>query len=277
MKGTAVTTYFVFTDEAGIYQQHPSEKTIRNSPFYIRSNVIMTAEAYKTFQSDMQDLNKKYGVPVGEEIKWADLWSLHKNNPRTDFIATMSEDKLKGYYRRVFNRAHSAVFLFTVTSLRGQNCVWTEDTLLRFHLQEALQRIQMDAQSPEGFAMLIMDELNEEKLKHIKAACHELTVRGDFISKYSSVYHGVLTECSAQSFGIQLADFAAGAMNGYLRRALYDKNNYAFAKDLCDTYVLPRLRHHANGAVMGYGIREVPSNTTIRSTLQPFFQNVDFK
>ena len=160
MKGTAVTTYFVFTDEAGVYQQHPNEKTIRNSPFYIRSNVIMTAEAYKTFQSDTQELNKKkYGVPVGEEIKWADLWSLHKNNPRTDFIATMSEDKLKGYYRRVFHRAQSAVFLFTITSMRGQNCVWSEDTLLRFHLQEALQRIQMDAQSPEGFAMLIMDEL----------------------------------------------------------------------------------------------------------------------
>lgn len=59
MKGTAVTTYFVFTDEAGVYQQHPNEKTIRNSPFYIRSNVIMTAEAYKTFQSDTQELNKK--------------------------------------------------------------------------------------------------------------------------------------------------------------------------------------------------------------------------
>ena len=273
----ALQTYFVFTDEAGVYQQHPSEKTIRNSPFYIRSNVIMTAEAYKAFQSDMQELNKKYGVPVGEEIKWADLWSLHKNNPRTDFIATMSEDKLKGYYRRVFHRAQSAVFLFTITSLRGQNCVWSEDTLLRFHLQEALQRIQMDAQSPEGFAMLIMDELNEEKLKHIKSACHELTVRGDFISKYSSVYHGVLTECSAQSFGIQLADFAAGAMNGYMRRALYDKSNYAFAKDLCDAYVLPRLRHHTNGAIMGYGVREVPSNTTIRSTLLPLFQNIEFK
>jgi len=36
-----LTTYFVFTDEAGVYQQHPNEKTIRNSPFYIRSNVIM--------------------------------------------------------------------------------------------------------------------------------------------------------------------------------------------------------------------------------------------
>ena len=114
--------YFIFSDEAGVYHQYPNEKTIAASPFYIRANVCMSSDAYKSFQSEMQELNEKYKVPVGEEIKWADLWSLTKNNPRTEFIKSFSPDKLKGYYRRVLTRAKEATYIFTITSLRGQTC-----------------------------------------------------------------------------------------------------------------------------------------------------------
>lgn len=57
--------------------------------------------------------------------------------------------------------------------------------------------IQMDTR-PDGFATMIMDELNQDKVKQLKDACHRITVEGDFV-KYENVYHGVLTECSSQS------------------------------------------------------------------------------
>lgn len=269
-------SHLIFSDEAGVYHQYPNEKTISSSPFYIRANICMSSEAYRVFQNEMQKLNEVYNVPVGEEIKWADLWSLIKNNPRAEFIRSFTSDKLKGYYRRVLTLAKVAKYIFTITSLRGQTCIWKEDTCLRFHLQEALQRVQMDMQQDEGFATLIMDELNTEKLKLIKEACHKMTVEGDFIRKYKNIYHGVLTECSSQSYGIQLADFAAGIMNGYLRGAIYDKGNYTFATDLCKEFILPNLRHSAGGSVMGFGIREVPSMTLIRETLEPYFKNIEF-
>ena len=270
-------SHLIFSDEAGVYHQYPNEKTIASSPFYIRANVCISSDAYKSFQSEMQELNEKYNVPVGEEIKWADLWSLIKKNPRTEFIKSFTPDKLKGYYRQVLTRPKKATYIFTITSLRGQTCVWKEDTCLRFHLQEALQRVQMDMQQHGCFATLIMDELNSEKLKIIKETCHKMTVEGDFIKKYNSIYHGVLTECSSQSYGIQLADFAAGIMNGYLRGAIYDKGNYTFATDLCKEFILPNLRHHACGGVMGFGIREVPSKQSIRDTLKPYFKDIEFK
>lgn len=141
---------------------------------------------------------------------------------------------------------------------------------MKFHLQEAMQRVNMDAQ-PNGFSTIIMDELNPDKIKKLKTACHEIAVKGDFI-KYKNIYSGVLTECSSQSAGIQLADFAAGIMNGYLRGALLSRGKYEFATDLFNEFVLPHLRHHHDGRIMGYGVREVPSDTEIRNKLSSLFE-----
>ena len=63
----------------------------------------------------------------------------------------------------------------------------TEEELLKFHLQEAMQRVNMGAQ-PNGFATIIMDELNPDKIKKLKTACHGITVKGDFFCNVFYVY-----------------------------------------------------------------------------------------
>jgi len=156
-----------------------------------------------------------------------------------------------------------------VTCVYTQPCYQAENEVLKFHMQEAFQRIQMDTR-PDGFATMIMDELNQDKVKQLKDACHRITVEGDFV-KYENVYHGVLTECSSQSTGIQLADYAVGIMNCYLRKHLMSRGDYTFATDLYNEFVLPHLRKHANGTIVGYGVREVPSDSSIRQVLIPLF------
>ncbi len=201
------------------------------------------------------------------------MWEIHKGKYRAEFLKNRTEDSLKGYYRRVFNRAvdkKSLQFMFTVTCEYTQPCYQAEEEMLKFHLQEAMQRVNMDAQ-PNDFAVIIMDELNPEKIKKLKTACHEIAVKGDFIN-YKNIYTGVLTESSSQSAGIQFADFAAGVMNGYLRGALLNRGKYEFATDLFNEFVLPKLRHHADGRIMGYGIREVPSDSTVRNKLSLLFE-----
>lgn len=59
--------YYIFTDEAGAYNKRPSESFRRSHPFYIRANVRLSASDYRVFQKEIQELNTKYGVPVGEE------------------------------------------------------------------------------------------------------------------------------------------------------------------------------------------------------------------
>ena len=132
----------------------------------------------------------------------------------------------------------------------------------------------MDLRPRNEFAVFIMDELNAETIKQIKAVCHEFTVNGDFIRNYENVYHSILTESSNQSAGIQLADYAVGAMYGYLRRSFIAPDNYGFATDMYNDYIYRKLRHSAMGSIMGYGIREVPKHSTLRQNLVALFPDI---
>ena len=265
---------FVFKDEAGAYQHRPSDAHIRSHPFYIRSNVVMAIDDYRRYQIEMQRISGEYEIPFDEEIKWSDLWSKKKGNPRNDLIARMSANRLKGYYRKVFETAvgkESTRFMFTVTDIVGRTCGWQSEPIYKCHLQDAFQRIQMDM-GANGFATFVMDELNEGTLKQIKAACHAFTVHGDFVD-YKNLYQGVLTENSLYSPGIQLADYAAGVMNGYLRGKIVSPNNYQFATDLYNDFIKPRIRCSGYGKIVGYGVIDIPKGTQFRWQLKTIFDN----
>ena len=268
--------YLVFTDEAGAYKGQTTLEFRKRHPFYVRSNVMISIDDYRDFQKEMQTLNGMYEIPVGEEVKWSDLWEKMRKRPRTAAIAAMSNDRLKGYYRKVLECAaqkESLQYIFTLTNVYEQYSLLAERHIYKFHLQEAFQRVQMDLRTQNGFAVFIMDELNTETMKQIKSVCHEFTVNGDFIRNYGNVYHSILTECSNQRAGIQLADYVAGAMYGYLRRSFIAPDNYAFAADLYKDYIADKIRHNAAGNDMGYGIREVPKHSTLRQKLMPLFPN----
>ena len=267
--------YFVFTDEAGAYKSQTTPEFRKRHPFYVRSNVIISMDDYRDFQKEIQTLNGMYEIPVGEEVKWSDLWEKMRNRPRTAAIAAMSSDRLKGYYRKVLECASqksSLQYIFTLTNVYEQYSLIAERHIYKFHLQEAFQRVQMDLRAQNGFAVFVMDELNAETTKQIKSVCHEFTVNGDFIRNYGNVYHSVLTECSNQSVGIQLADYAAGAMYGYLRRSFIAPDNYEFAADMYKDYIAGRIRQNAAGKVIGFGVREVPKHSQFSENLRPYFE-----
>lgn len=262
--------YFIFTDEAGAYQKRPSDAHIRSHPFYIRANVCMSIDDYRQYQIEMQRVNGEYEIPFDEEIKWSDLWSKERKKPRNDRISQMSSDRLKGYYCKVFELAtakKSTMFLFTVTDIVGRTCGWRIETLYKAHLQDAFERIQMDLNNTDDFATFVMDELNIETIKEIKSACHEFTIHGDFV-KYKNLYQGVLTENSLYSPGIQLADYAAGVMNGYLRGKIVSPGNYQFATNLFSDYIISRIRSHSNGTIVGYGVIDVPKKHLLEKNLK---------
>ena len=266
--------YLIFTDEAGAYKKQTTPEFRKRHPFYIRSNVMISIDDYRDFQKEMQTFNGMYEIPVGEEVKWSDLWEKMRNRSRTAAIEAMSNDRLKEYYRKVLECAmqkESLQYIFTLTNVYEQYNRLAEQHIYKFHLQEAFQRVQMDLRSQNGFAVFIMDEMNAETMKQIKAICHEFTVNGDFIRNYGNVYHSILTECSNQSAGIQLADYVAGAMYGYLRRSFIAPDKYAFAADLYKGYIAGKIRHNADGNVMGFGVREVPKHSMFRQRLTPLF------
>ena len=88
---------------------------------------------------------------------------------------------------------------------------------------------------------------------------------------YKNLYHGVLTENSLYSPGIQLADYAAGVMNRYLRGKIVSPGNYTFATDLYDEFIKPRLRCSANGKIVGFGVIDIPKKTAFRGQIETIF------
>ena len=72
----------------------------------------------------------------------------------------MTDDRLKGYYRKVLECAtqkESLQYIFTLTNVYEQYSLLAERHIYKFHLQEAFQRVQMDLRSLNGFAVFIMD------------------------------------------------------------------------------------------------------------------------
>lgn len=268
-----MNNYFVFTDEAGVYQKKPNNAHIRSHPFYVRSNVLMSIDDYRQYQIDMQHINGEYRIPFDEEIKWSDLWSKTKNNPRNSLIDSMTVDRLKGYYHEVLKTAtklDSTIFMFTVTDIIGGSCWLNPETIYAFHLQDAFQRIQMDMKV-DDFATFIMDELNADTIKQIKAVCYEVTLKGDFV-KYKNLYQGILIENSLYSPGIQLADYAAGIMYGFLREKIVRPGNYQFATNMYNEFIKSNLRNHSCGTIIGYGVIDIPKKPSFRTQLETIFK-----
>lgn len=269
--------YFVFTDEAGSYKQNPSAEHIRKHPYYIRSYVAMSIDDYRNYQREMLILGKEFAIPFKEEIKWSDLFCKIINKPRNSFIEGLSTDSLKGYYRKVLETAtnHDSLnFIFTLTDIIDRYCNCREETLYSFHLQDAFQRIQMDLSINHGFAIFVMDELNSGVINQIKAVCHSFTENGDFVN-YNNLYHGVLIENSLYSPGIQLADYAAGIMNGYLRGKTTSQGKFKFATDLFNEFVNLKLRKIDDGINVGYSIIDIPKKTPFRGVLVSLFDAKD--
>lgn len=267
-----MSDYLVFSDEAGIYDCQPNETFIRNHPFYIRSYVMISSSEYQEYQVELHKINRKYGIPYDEEIKWSDLGTKYKKgNPRTTVVSDISMESLSQYYKDVLEIADkkSIQYIFTVTDNRESYTQYDSEKIYKFHFQDAFQRVQMEINAKD-LATFIMDELNEKLNRKIKAACHDFTEKGDYV-QYTNLHHSIYTDNSAYSPGIQLADYAAGIMNSYIRRNLLSPNNYQFAVELFDEYINPKLRHSMQGVICGYGVIDVPKGEPLRTKLHNIF------
>lgn len=268
--------YYVFSDEAGVYKPHPNEAFVKSNPFYIRAYVLMSIDEYREYQKELEAINKQYAIPINEEIKWSDLGGKYKNsNPRSDTILNMSINCLMQYYDHVLDTAtvkNSVKFIFTITDNRDNTYKYSDIDMYIYHLQNAFQRIQKEMRSKD-FATFFVDEINKGIFDKIKAACYEFTEKGDFV-EYNNLYHGIISENSIYSPGIQLADYVAGIMNSYLRRNMLSPCNYQFAANLYDRYIKSNIRHSAYGTICGYGVVNTPGKTPLRSKLENIFDTL---
>lgn len=278
-----MSIYFGFSDECGSYQQKKEKKYLRVHPHYIRSTLLINADDWKKLRIKFNDLKTRYNLPIEKEIKWAYLWQLRnyqkKNQSIPDnkdfkFLESYDYHDLINFVDNCFNLLNEIEFKkIIITHTDNVNCALiNEKSILKMHLQEHMQRIEMQIQSrnAENLAVLFFDPVNESTDKLLRDIYFDLFNSGDFISQYKHIKDSLNIEYSHQSVGIQLADFISGAFSSVLKG--FTSQNYERGKDMFYKYVHPNLRSY-NGTIWGVGIREVPSDMTNRRILAQKMNN----
>lgn len=266
--------YFAFSDESGDYRLNGDQNFITKNPYYVRATLLMQASEWKVLNNEFVKNKQKFDLPLEQEIKWAYLWTLltyQKNSkpiPMDKPFYFLKDKK----YSQLIDFVDSSLELLSdlsyvsiiITLTSNKNCprITKENYILGWHLQELMQRIEMELQSnDENLCVLFVDPVSKEKNKLFREIYFNLYQHGDFIQRYSHIKDSLNIEYSHHSVGIQLADFIAGSFSGFLK-------GYANSKDIFTDRIKPYLPTRYDGDILGFGIREVPSDNRLRNYIR---------
>jgi len=142
-------------------------------------------------------------------------------------------------------------------------CDIEEKHIKKWHIQEIMQRVQMEIQSDSGnLGILFLDPPSSSKeLKEFQEIYREIFLNDQFIEEYANLKDAINFEPSHHSIGIQLADYLAGCFKGFL--CGYQKSSRIF-----EEIVYPLLRKDTQDNPVGYGIREVPKDENLRKQIE---------
>lgn len=267
-----MTIYYAFGDESGHYQMDRSDNNIKRYPFYVRATFLMEGSDWKKLNSEFLDLKREWGFHRDEEIKWDYIWKLKEcrsngtkptNAIKFLYERSYDETSLLNFVKNSLNILTNLNFLKIIITLTDNsvcNPLFEKD-LLQKHLQNIMQRIQMEIQSDkQNLAVIFFDSISIENNKALSREYSSIYHSGDFIKEYSCIQDCLHFEESYQSVGIQLADFIAGiTMNRFREREESIR--------LFNEYIFPILRRSNDGELMGYGVIDIPRNNNLRHQL----------
>lgn len=272
-----MSIFFGFSDECGSYQIEKTKKYLSAHPQYIRSTLLIKADEWKVLNKSFIDLKTMYDLPLEKEIKWAYLWQLRNCQIKKQVVPANKDFKfLERYdYHDLIEFVDKCLDLLNALEYKkiiishtdNVNCSKiNEKAMLKMHLQEHMQRIEMEIQtrSEENLAVLFFDPVCEKTDKLLRDIYFELFNSGDFIDSYKHIKDSLNIEHSHQSVGIQLADYISGAFSAFMKGR--SSPNYDRGKQIFYKHVHPNLRKY-NGTIWGVGIREVPSDMSYRRKL----------
>jgi hypothetical protein len=262
-----MNTYFAFSDEYGCYQKLRTENFNRKHPHYIRANYIIKDEPYSMIEKSAAELKKKYGFPENGEIKWAYIGDIYNKRFPSGFEG-ISLEQIKSFIEEFLKLAFTqtdAYCFFTVTNNRDATKT-EEATLITWHIQNALQRFQIDLGHNDGYGVIILDDLNANSEK-INKNCYRQMCSGDFV-KYENIKKSILIDYSHQCVGLQIADIIAGVFASSLLKHGKETNGYDFAWKLFNEILIDTIRDSAKARsaysnpyfTKGYGVVNVPNN-----------------
>ena len=264
-------TYFIFVDESG--------KLRGKDPYYIRSCFFISSEHWRDSRNKFLDLKKIYAIDVQKEFKWSYIWGLKKFQDSGKkitktcafyYFRDYDYHDLMKFVEKVLEyllKYSSVRYLFTI-SRKSKMTIAQEKTIHEMHIQEIIQRVEMELQEHNDIGVIFHDEVGPKEQKIVCEIYNRIFLSGDYINKYSHIKDGLSIDISSHSYGIQIADFLAGAFMGFMK-------DYTWSISLLRKYIAPRLRRSVKDYIFGYGIREVPHIPAFRGELMRKFNETE--
>jgi len=277
-------TYICFNDESGSWNDNSLN-------FYIRASLLVDTTQLKMIENDIRQIrNTLHLSDLKKEIKWQDLWLLRKafkasKIPRDKrlnliyfYLRDINEDYhlLIDYCNKVLSILQKQDYDFRIIltfTKKDKYPNHKEVDIYKFHIQDHLQRIQM--QCKDSVVIIVYDSIDERKKKFFKEIHKKIINHGDFIKNYKAIYESLLFDDSYDNKLLQMVDFIAGCFYGTLTSIKKnDNNNYQKAREFFCQFVYPRLCKTKKGEKWGAGILEVPTNNHIRNSYKNAISNL---
>jgi hypothetical protein len=237
----------------------------------------MNSNEWKVLNTNFRKIKDKYGLPIAKELKWANLWTVRNFQKNKKPIPNKYDIKYFEHidYHKLIDFVDESLGLMNILKERKIIATYTKNTdafrfreksVLSFHLQEHIQRIEMELQADDGnLGVLFFDPVSNDKNNLFRQIYNDLFENGDFVKNYKCIKDSLNFENSHHSVGIQIADYISGAFSSILK--VSKASNYSRGLKMYIDHVHPNLRRSWNGKVHGYGIREVPRSFEVRSWL----------
>lgn len=267
-----MAVYLIFSDETGDYRESPSPRILRAHPYFIRTGVMIKGDDWALLRDKFKQVQSKYPFPTDCELKWCYIGSIMAHRKRGEYIPNdrayspfrdSSNEELLGFVRDTVSLLRQCEFcriVYTITdnSMGGHIA---KNKLYRMHIQDLMQRIQMELQYIGGLGVVFLDPKDEATDSSVRSAYSTIYRDGDFISKYLNVIDSISFALSNQSVGIRFADYAAGIFNGFIR-------GYRESTELFRNQVWSLIRKNPIGNPLGWGICEVPTDNNMRDKIR---------
>jgi len=197
-----MSTFFVFSDEAGEYRRDRTDKFIQINPDYCKASIIADAADWKWLRDELCDLKESMlKIAPDKEVKWSYLWSLYKSRKNKTpisqdkpyyFLRNHPDALLKKYVEtaiKLLCRCEFIKLIYTVTiNNRDKTGNISQVEIFRMHMQDIMHRVQMEIQSEEeNLCVIYFDSKGREIDEKLKEAYHTIYQQGDFIHKYTHI------------------------------------------------------------------------------------------
>jgi len=217
-------------------------------------------------------LQNDYHLPTDCELKWSDICSIIAHRKRGEIIPSVrhytrfkdySNEELLGFVKATVGLLRQCDTCYIVYTLTYNSLVQhiAKKELYKMHIQDLMQRTEMELQGIGGLAVMFLDPKDEATDSFVRSAYATIYRAGDFISTYLHITDTLSFVLSNQSFGIRFADYVGGIFNNFMRE-------YPESTELFKNQIWSLVRKNPIGNPLGWGICEVPKNSSVRNRIR---------